>query len=147
MTFTSDCGLSVQRKLHLFELGLLLRDFLVLATGPMFDAFIDVLPTDAEIYQAQLYVTAPGHLEANGGQRENDLSMRIDLTPLGKTDQPPTKMLRYAVEIAGPLVERDASEIVVDAIRQTALDQGYLDPRQGVTLLRAQMGLPPATSL
>jgi hypothetical protein len=147
VTFTADCGLSVQRKLHLFELALLLRDYLVLASGPMFDAFIDVLPTDTEIYQAELYVAAPGHLEAGGRSRENDLLKRVDLTPLGETEQPPSKMLRYAVEIAGPLIERDASKIAVDAIRQTALDHGYLDPRQGVAQLRAQMGLPPATSL
>ncbi|HEX4114902.1 MAG TPA: hypothetical protein VHY18_03410 [Solirubrobacteraceae bacterium] len=147
VTFTADCGLSVERRLHLFEVALLLRDYLVLASGPMFDAVADVLPTDAEIYQAQLYVAAPGHLETNGGQRENDLSKRLDLTPLGKTDQPPTKMLRYAVGIVGPLIERDASEIVVEAIRQTALDRGYLDPRNGVTALRAQMGLPAAAPL
>jgi SIR2-like domain len=144
VTFTADCGLSVQRQLHLFELALLLRDYLVLSSGPMFDAFIDVLPADVEIYQAQLYVAAPGHLDVGGRQRENDLPRRVDLTPLGETDQPPAKMLRYAVANVGPLVERDASEIVVDAIRQTALDQGYLDPRNGVTQLRAQMGLAAA---
>jgi hypothetical protein len=143
VTFTADCGLSVQRTLHLFELGLLLRDYLVLASGPMFDAVIDVLPTDIGIYQVQLYVAAPGHLEAGGRSRENDVPKRVDLSPLGETEQQSGQMWRYAVDVVGPLVERDASEIVVDAIRQTALDRGYLDPRNGLLQLRAQMGLPP----
>jgi hypothetical protein len=143
VTFTADCGLSVQRTLHLFELGLLLRDYLVLVSGPMFDAVSDVLPTDIEIYQVQLYVAAPGHLEAGGRSRANDVPKRVDLSPLGETEQQSGQMWRYAVDVVGPLVERDASEIVVDAIRQTALDRGYLDPRNGVLQLRAQMGLPP----
>jgi hypothetical protein len=109
----------------------------------MFDAVSDVLPTDIEIYQVQLYVAAPGHLEAGGRSRANDVPKRVDLSPLGETEQQSGQMWRYAVDVVGPLVERDASEIVVDAIRQTALDRGYLDPRNGLLQLRAQMGLPP----
>jgi hypothetical protein len=109
----------------------------------MFDAVIDVLPTDVGIYQVQLYVAAPGHLEDGGRSRDNDILKRVNLSPLGETAQQSGQMWRCAVDVVGPLVERDASEIVVDAIRQTALDRGYLDPRNGVLQLRAQMSLPP----
>jgi|HubBroStandDraft_3_1064219.scaffolds.fasta_scaffold09821_4 hypothetical protein len=54
--------------------------------------------------------------------------------------------MTYAVELAGQLVELDAAELVVAAIRQVALDAGYLDPRAGLGQLRAQMGLPAAST-
>lgn len=141
-----DFGVSIKRQLQLFEIAQILRDCLVLTTGPMFDAIEDVVASDAAPWQAQLYVLVSTHVSNGVPERENDLSQRVDLRPLGETHRPPGKMLSYAAAISGALVERDAAELVLDAIRQTALDAGYLDPRLGLRLLRHQMGLPVSAS-
>jgi SIR2-like domain len=140
VTLTIDTALSLAQSLYLFQVCFLLRDCLVLTTGAMFDAVADVLPIAAEVTQVQLYIATPTQ-DGTGNQRQNDLLDRIKLTSLGAPTRPIANILSYAVQIAGPLVHHDAAEIVVEAIRASALDNGYLDPRLGITELRGQMGL------
>jgi hypothetical protein len=141
VTLTVDSGLSLLRPLTLLELGQLVRDCLLLATGPMFDAMSDVLPSHAVPFQAEVYIAAVQYA-TSGEQRGNDLAARVDLTPLGDPSRPLTSLLSYAAEVGGPLVELEASELVMEALRMMALDSGYLDPRIGLEQLRGALGLP-----
>jgi hypothetical protein len=45
----------------------------------------------------------------------------------------------------GPLAAHEAAEVVVDAFDYMALAIGYLDPRIGISQVRAELGLPPAS--
>lgn len=135
-----DIGLSIEQSLYLFQLAAILRDAVLSTSGPMADAIADILPPDAQVTGIELHIRAATQ-DGSQNARDNKLDDRIRLEPLG----PPTRAISdshgYAAQVSGPLVERDAAELVLDAVKHWATASGYLKPGAGLTQLRAQIGL------
>ena len=139
-----DIGLSLQQSLYLFQVAGILRDGLLATSGPMADAISDILPAEAQVTGIELHIRAAkqdGHQNA----RANSLEERIRLESLGEPTRPMSEAIGYGAELPGAPVERDAAGLVVDAIKYWATVSGYLDPRAGLTELRAQLGLTTST--
>ena len=143
--FKLDIGLSFASRLQLEDVARLLRDGLVLTTAVLPDALAELLPSDANVEQAEFHVMASS-TDGNQRNRPNELHDRIDLTPLGsETRTTNGGFMAYASRVPGPLTQRDAAEIVVEGIDYIALTRGFLDPRAGIAQLRLDLGLPAST--
>jgi hypothetical protein len=144
IVFKLDVGLSLAGRLGLGDVARLLRDGLVLTTAVLPDALAELLPSDANVFQAEFHVMA-SPTDGNQRNRPNELDDRIDLSPLGsETRTTNAGFLAYASRVPGPLTQRDAAEIVADGIDYIALTRGFLDPREGIAQLRLELGLPPS---
>ena len=141
VVFLLDIAASLERSLYLHEAASLWRDGLVLVSGVLPEAIGAVLPADADVSECEIHALA-SRADGQTGQRENSLSRRIEFASLGEPSEPLGESIGYAAEIRGGLTEHDAGELVVTAIDQMALDNGYLDPRLGIRDLRSAMGLP-----
>lgn len=141
MTFIIDVGVSLERPLYLHEAANLWRDGLVLVSAVLPEAVGGVLPPEADVSECEIHAAA-FRADGQSGQRENSVSKRIDFASLGEPSEPLGESIGYAAEIRGGLTAHDAGELVVAAINQMALDNGYLDPRIGMRSLRSAIGLP-----
>lgn len=145
VVFKLDIGLSLAGRLQLGDVARLLRDGLVLTTAILPDALSDLLPSDANVFQAEFHVMA-SPTDGNQRNRPNELGDRIDLSPLGtETRTTNGGFIGYASQVPGPLTQRDAAEIVADGIDYVALARGFLDPRAGIAQLRLDLGLPASS--
>jgi hypothetical protein len=136
-----DIAISIDRKLHLGELARLLRDGLVLVTGALPAAFNDVLPPDADVQQAEIHLLGAA-TDGQNKNRPNDIEQRVDLSSLGQATREIGQQAGYAARIDRSLTEHDAATVVAEGLRYIALAHGFLDPRVGITSLRAELGLP-----
>jgi hypothetical protein len=141
VVFILDVAVSLERALDLHEAAHLWRDGLVLVSAVLPEALRGVLPADADVSECEIHAMAP-RADGQSEQPVNSLSRRIDFASLGETSEPLGESIGYAAEIRGGLTDHDASELVVTAIDQMALANGYLDPRLGITSLRGAIGLP-----
>jgi len=145
VVFKLDIGLSLASRLQLEDVARLLRDGLVLTSAVLPDALAELLPSDANVEQAEFHVMA-SPTDANQRNRPNELHDRIDLSPLGsETRTTNGGFIGYASRIPGPLTQRDAAEIVADGIDYIALTRGFLDPRVGIAQLRLDLGFPASS--
>jgi hypothetical protein len=147
--FTIDVGLSLSSPLQLGDASLILRDGLLLTTDTLADVFADILPTDADVTQAEVHFFAPEirdripapEIPGHPYSRPNDILQRLDLSSLGSPTREVRPSMSFAARLSGPLVEREAADLVVEAVEYVALANGYLDPRDGIALLRHELGL------
>jgi hypothetical protein len=136
VAFTIDIAISLENAVTLGQVARLLRDGLLLVTSDLPDVLADLVPVQATTNQAEVHVLAP----SKGGAEA--LCQRIDLGQLGPPPPAGGTLRGCATELAGPLTDRDAAELVVDACEYLALANGFLDPTNGVALLRQELGVP-----
>jgi hypothetical protein len=142
VVFKVDMALSLANTLRLGDVARLLRDALVLASASLPEVFVDILPVDAELHQVEVHLLAPS-LDGTNRNRPNELLQRVDLSQIGAPTRAVGPLMGFAARISSPLTDRDAAELVVQAIEYMVLAYGYLDPRLGITLLRQEMGVAP----
>ena len=138
--FTIDIAISLANAIRLAEAAKMLRDGLVLTTTALPAALADVLPGDADVTLVEVHIlaaTSDGH----NLNRSNDLLSRIDMSSLGAPTRTVGPLLGFAAQVSAALTERDATELVVEAIEYMVLAQGYLDPRIGLSALRYELGV------
>ncbi len=148
IVFIADVALSLQKAIRLAEAAMILRDGLVLVTATLPESIAEVLPSDATTNHAEVHFLAATQYgsPATQGDRENDVQQRVDLSPLGMPTRNIGQSMGYAARLPGPLTDREASNLVCDAIERMAYDVGYLDPRLGIRQLRQELGVPVASS-
>lgn len=141
---TADVALSLQKAIRMAEAAMILRDGLVLVTAALPEALADVLPSDATTNHAEVHFLAATQYGSTDtqGNRENDVLERVDLTPLGTPTRNIGQSMGFAARLPGPLTDREAADLVCEAIEQLAYAVGYLDPRLGIRQLRQEMGVP-----
>jgi hypothetical protein len=141
---TADVALSLQMAIRMAEAAMILRDGLVLVTAALPEALADVLPSDATTNHAEVHFLAAMQYgsTATQGNRENDVPKRVDLSPLGTSTRSIGQSMGFAAQLPGPLTDREAADLVCEAIEQLAYGVGYLDPRLGIRQLRQEMGVP-----
>ncbi len=141
--FKIDVAISIANALLLGQVARLLRDGLVLVTAVLPNVFADILPADGAIEQAEVHLLS-ATTDGNQKNRPNDLEQRIDLRQLGPATRSVGPSLGFAARLSSPLTEHDAVELVAEAFEYMALASGYLDPSNGITLLRQELGVPSA---
>ena len=148
VVFTADVALSLQKAIRLAEAAMILRDGLVLVTATLPESIAEVLPSDATTNHAEVHFLAATQYgsPATQGNRENDVQQRVDLSPLGTPTRNIGQSMGFAARLPGPLTDREASDLVCEAIEQLAYAVGYLDPRLGIRQLRQELGVPVASS-
>lgn len=137
--FTTDIGLSLAEPIGLAEAAKLLRDTLVLTTTTLPDMIADTFPADAELTHAEIHLLA-----ANA--QPNQLLFCVDLTVLGERSRDLGQLMGFAARLSDPLGEREATDLVVEAISLMALDHGFVDPTIGIDSLRYELGLSSASA-
>ena len=75
----------------------------------------------------------------------NSVDRRIDLSPFGLPSREMNNSLGAAAQVDGGLTELDATRLVIELTEYIALANGYLDPRDGIAALRAELGLGAST--
>ena len=145
VVFAADVALSLQNIVRLADAVLILRDGLVLVTTTLPDVLADILPVEAGLSTAEVHFLAA---EQDGKQhnRGNQLVQRLDLSSLGQPTRTVGPSMGFAARLSVPLTDREASELVCDAIDYIAHAVGYLDPRLGVRLLRQELGVASAAA-
>ena len=148
VVFTADVALSLQKPIRMAEAAMILRDGLVLVTAALPEVLADILPSDATTNHAEVHFLAATQYgsPATQGNRENDVLERVDLSPLGTPTRNIGQSMGFAARLPGPLTDREAADLVCEAIEQLAYAVGYLDPRLGIRQLRQEMGVPTAIS-
>lgn len=140
---TADTAVSLRDKLRLAEAALTLRDGLLLVTTTIPEALADILPSDAEPTSGEVhFVTSNMYGYMIEGYRPNDIVDRVDLSSLGTQTRVIGQHMGCAARLSNRLTEREASELVCDAIDYMAHAVGFLDPRMGIRVLRQELGLP-----
>ncbi len=142
ITVIIDIGVSPGRPLKLGDVAALWRDSLVLTSAALPEAFVGVLPVEADVFQVELHAHAP-ETDGQGNHQANKLLDRVNLSSLGEPTRRIGPSLGFAAAINGALSEQTAGEVVVEAVETTALAWGYLDPRAGVERLRNELGFLP----
>jgi hypothetical protein len=137
-----DSGVSSTDALRICQVARLWRDALVLLTSSVPEALGEVVPPDAEPMLIELH--AISSTTAEGGNAV-DLTDRLDLTVLGDRSAPAGDAIAVAMRVSSALSRHEAAEVVSDAITHMVLAHGYLDPRAGISTIRAELGLPPTT--
>ena len=148
VVLTADVALSLQKPLRLAETAMILRDGLVLVTATLPEVLVDILPSDGNTNHGEVHFLAPTQYGAPGtqGNRQNDMLQRVDLALLGKPTRDIGQSMGFAAQLPGPLTDREAAELVCEAMEQTAYAVGYTDPRLGLRQLRQELGVPSTTS-
>jgi hypothetical protein len=148
VVFTIDVGLPFAAPTPLGEAARLWRDGLLLASVLLPEAVADMLPADAHPAQAELHALAGSpDRDETSIPKPGDLEQALSLALLGAPTRAMGPAMGYAVSLAQAPSEREAAEIVVEAIYQMAIGHGYLDPRVGIAALRAELGLPSAADM
>lgn len=135
MQITVDVGISIEGMLELDWPAVVLRDSLVLATGPMRDAVTRIVPLQAALEVVELHMLAG----TNAGPqvfRENNLSRRLALATFGVSAQEVGTSMSYPVQVPDRLTERPAADLVIDAFKSMALANGFTNPTRGLERLR-----------
>jgi len=76
--------------------------------------------------------------------RSNDLCDRRDFRLFGQQTHTVGPSLRFAARIPGPLSEKEAAELVVEAFDYLSVASGYLDPTVAITAPRNELGVTTA---
>jgi hypothetical protein len=147
-----DIAVSATEPVRLGTVASLWRDGLVLVSQTIPGALADVVPFDAEVQEVEIHAFAPQ--DAAGGMRvragiyepgSNSVDRRIDLSPFGLPSREMNNSLGAAAQVDGGLTELDATRLVIELTEYIALANGYLDPRDGIAALRAELGLGAST--
>ena len=148
VVFNADIAISLQKAIRMAEAAMILRDGLVLVTAVLPGVLADVLPGDANTNHAEVHFLAATQYGSPGtqGNRQNDVLQRVDLSPLGTPTRDIGQSMGFAAQLPGPLTEREAADLVCEALEQLAYAVGYLDPRLGIRQLRQEMGVPEAAA-
>jgi hypothetical protein len=148
VVFTADVAISLERTIRMAEAAMILRDGLVLVTATLPGMLADVMPGDASTNHAEVHFLAATQHGSPGtqGNRQNDVLQRVDLSPLGTPTRDIGPSMGFAARLPGPLTEREAADLVCEALEQLAYAVGYLDPRLGIRQLRQEMGVPEAAT-
>ena len=122
VVFTAEVALSLQKAIRVAEAAMILRDGLVLVTATLPESIAEVLPSDATTNHAEVHFLAATQYgsPATQGNRENDVQQRVDLSPLGTPTRKIGQSLGFAARLPGPLTDREASDLVCEAIEQLA---------------------------
>lgn len=134
-----DMGFSVGGKLWVDSAAALFRYGAALVTTDLPAAIEDILPADANFERIELHALA-GPMTKDNTNRKNSLPDRIDFDPFKSFDfASPSGFLQmgYGEEIASGLARADAGALVLRAINQMALNQGFINPEPGLARIRA----------
>jgi hypothetical protein len=143
VTFAVDVGISIDRPLELAEVALLLREGLVLVTTLLPFAIADILPNDSSASHAEVHLLAAA-TDGQNQARSNGPLERVNLSVLGQPTRDFGQSMGFAARLGGPLAEREAAELVLEALQYMTLAAGYLDPRPGLDDLRRELGMGDA---
>ena len=141
VVLTADVALSLAGPLRLAEAARILGDGLVLVTSLVPEALADILPIDSAVTLGEVHFLASMQ-DGKQGSRENDVATRVDLSSLGKQTRAIGQSMGFSARLAGPLTDREALELLCDALDYLAYTVGYLDPRLGLQMLRQELGMP-----
>lgn len=143
---TFDVGISALEPLPIGQAALLLRDGVVLTALEAPTAIADLLPMGCDLARVEGCFSASEFTGRNEpGQRSNDLAQRVDWISI---EAPPPgfgPLCGFAVLPGEPMGLSAAGQIVVEGLNHMLLAHGFLDPRQGISLLRSTFGLDEST--
>jgi len=145
VVFTFDLGVSIEASIWIGQAAMLWRDAVVLTSTLLPDALGTVLPPEADVYQIELHVLAATD-DGQGNSRPTDLTERLDMQNFGIPTRPVGPAMGVAMRVDGGLAGQEAGMLVSEAINHMALANGYLDPRIGLSMVRASLGLPATSS-
>lgn len=137
-----DIGLSLDRRLTLEEVALLLRDALVLLTGPAADTLTGILPSESSVNQCEIHIQA-SNMDIRNAVRSNSLADRIELALLGDPTRPLEQSLSFGAYLTSALSDRQAAELVVEGLEVMALDSGFVAPDAGLAVVRQGLAIEP----
>jgi hypothetical protein len=142
IVFALDVGLPFTLT-RLAEAARLWRDGLILTSSLLPEAIAEIVPAESDVVQAEFHALAgPGIGHDGTPGAPLDLGEPLDLGSLGSPTRAVGPTMGFALRLAHAPAEREAAEVVVEAVYQMAIAHGYLDPRNGVACLRAELGLP-----
>lgn len=127
-----DVGMSVELRVQLLDLCILARDALVLVTGEVPDALVELIPSEAEVTRAEVHFFSSPRNAKSDVQRRMDLLNRLNTEVLGRPTRQVGPWMGFQARIGGPLTRTDASDLVVAGLEHMALDHGWIDPRRAV---------------
>lgn len=145
--FSADVALSLQRPIRMADAAMIFRDGLLLVSETLPELLAEILPSDGNTAHVEMHLLAATQFGSPGtqGSRQNDVAERVDLSPLGNPTRAIGQSMGFAARVDGPLTDREAAELVVEAFEQTAYAVGFLDPRLGIRQLRQELGVPAAS--
>jgi hypothetical protein len=140
-----DVGIAKAEAVSLGEVAALFRDALMLTTAMVPEVLEAMIPPEAQASRAEIHMQSfPRDPNGNYAPGSPQLSLleRVDLSSLGES--PPELGLSwgFAAQVAGPLAENEAGQLVVDGIEEMALAHGYVRLGAGLTMLKGWLGLP-----
>jgi len=141
---TLDIGISIQGKVWFETVAQLFRDGLELAAAQIPMALDRVLPPEAEPTTVELHVVA-SPMNEKGANRDNTLAGRVafdNVRSLRFQEPDPQGQLGIATTIDGALSQTEAGELIADAMKQMALDAGFMDPSRAIKRIRDVLDLP-----
>jgi hypothetical protein len=141
--FRLDMGISIGRALSLGEAARMFRDGLLLVTSTIPEVFAEISPSASDVQLAEIHVQAAA-TDGNNRNRPNNLLDRLDLKILGSPTRTVGPSLGFSARLSGPLSQREAAELVVEAFDYISVASGYLDPSIALVVLRSELGLPAA---
>ena len=139
-----DVGVSLEVKVDLATIAMVMRDGLVLVARLLPDALASLLPPGSSVERCDCHLVAARN-DGAGTSRENNLEDRIDTMLLQSSNSPNPVLdhsMGFAAQVPGPPTDQQAAEIVADGFNYMALAVGYLDPRRAVGQIRARLDLP-----
>lgn len=142
VVLTADVALSLASPLRLAEAARILTDGLGLVTSVLPEALADILPVESAVTLGEVHFLASMQ-DGKQGNRDNDVATRVDLSSLGKPTRAIGQQMGFGARLAGSLTDREALELVCDALDYLAYTVGYLDPRLGLQMLRQELAVPP----
>jgi hypothetical protein len=134
-----DDGISIIDMVMLEELAEMLRDSLILATS--LPAALETQCLHQQHWQLPNCICALQPSTVINQTRSNHLGMRIDLSTPGPETGAVSASYGYGVEIADTFSEWDAAQLVVDAVDRFALNNGHLEPDEGLGELKRFLGV------
>ncbi len=140
-----DIALSLKDTILLGHAVRLWTDSVVLATTLVPQTLSTIIPAGADASQVELHALA-ATTDGHSNNRLNTLTTRLGLSALGTPSRELASSIGTALGVSGGLAEREATELVSEALYYAALANGYLDPTAGINRVRAEFGLPAMES-
>jgi hypothetical protein len=145
MAVVLDIALSLRDTVLLGQAVRLWSSALVLITALVPEKLAAIIPAGADAFQVELHAQAAA-TDGQNRNRPNKLTTRLGLSVLGSPTRDLAASIGTAMSVSGALAEREAAELVSEALYYVALANGYLDPTAGVNGVRAEFGLPALRS-
>ncbi len=138
-------GMNPATAFSLDTVGAILHAVVSTATRDLPPVLTDALPPDASLARMEVSWEMPTD-DRYGNAQPGSSSQIIDTSSLGSQAKQRPFAGRYAELIGDEVADVDVRRFVVRALRTTALDVGYLDPRTGMRAVADALGVSDGPS-